>query len=83
MTNGNGYRDVFWKVIPIMATILIALVGLVWGITFVETSRRINRMDDIILCQRESIARIEAKVDLLLQYNSPSATAASSCDKIN
>ena len=83
MTNGNGYRDVFWKVIPILATILIALVGLVWGITFVETSRRINRMDDIILCQRESIARIEAKVDLLLQYSSPSTSTASSCDKIN
>lgn len=83
MTNGNGYKDVFWKVIPILATILIALVGLVWGITFVETSRRINRMDDIILCQRESIARIEAKVDLLLQYNSPSGKSSLAGEKCN
>jgi hypothetical protein len=83
MTNGNGYRDAFWKVIPILATVLIALVGLVWGITFAETSRRMNRIDDIIICQRESIARIEAKVDLLLQYNSPSTVAQSSGAKMN
>ncbi len=68
MNNGNGYKDIFWKTIPILATVLIALVGVVWGITFMEMSRRINRMDDIIFCQSESIARIEAKVDVLLEY---------------
>lgn len=77
MPNGNGYKDVFWKVIPILATVLIALVGIVWGITFMEMSRRINRMDDIILCQNESIARIEAKLDILLKYRTTESGSTS------
>lgn len=63
----NGYRDVFWKLMPILTAILVALAGTVWGLTYAGLSSRINRMDDIILSQSESIARIEAKMDVLIR----------------
>lgn len=65
----NGYREVFWKIVPIISTIIIALVSVVWGISYIELSRRINRIDDIVLRQSESSARIEAKLDVLLKSN--------------
>ena len=63
----DEYRQIFWRLIPIVVGILLALIGAVWGVTYAELSRRINRMDDIILEQKETVARIEAKLDILLQ----------------
>jgi len=67
--NTNGYKDVFWRIMPVVTMILVTLVGVVWGLTYAELSRRINRLDDIILYQSETVARIEAKLDILIQNN--------------
>ncbi|RKZ30134.1 hypothetical protein DRQ36_06555 [bacterium] len=64
--NTNGYKDAFWRIIPILTMILVSLIGVVWAITYSELSHRMNRIDDIILIQNESIARIEAKLDILI-----------------
>ncbi len=62
----NEYKNVFWKLLPIALSILIALVGIVWGLTYSELSNRVNRVDNIILDQSAAIGRIEAKLDILL-----------------
>jgi len=51
---------------PILSAILVGLIGTVWGLTYMELSSRINKMDEIIMCQRETVIRIESKLDLLL-----------------
>jgi len=66
MDRGNGYREAFWKIMPILSAILVGLIGTVWGLTYMELSSRINKMDEIIMCQRETVIRIESKLDLLL-----------------
>ncbi|MCK5832948.1 hypothetical protein KAH81_04665 [bacterium] len=65
----DEYRNIFWRLAPIGLSVIIALIGIVWGITYAELSNRINRMDDIILTQTEAVGRIEAKVDLILENN--------------
>ncbi len=62
----NEYKNVFWKLVPIALSILVALVGIVWGLTYGGLSNRVNRMDNIILDQSAAIGRIEAKLDILL-----------------
>ena len=62
----NEYKNVFWKLVPIALSILVALVGIVWGLTYSELSNRVNRMDNIVFDQSAAIGRIEAKLDILL-----------------
>ncbi|GEM_PF-1917488 len=65
----DEYRNIFWKLAPIALSVFLALIGIVWGMTYAELHSRVNRMDDIILTQKEAIVRIEAKLDIILESN--------------
>ncbi|HHS50400.1 MAG TPA: hypothetical protein ENN07_04715 [candidate division Zixibacteria bacterium] len=65
----DEYKNIFWKLAPIVLSVFIALVGVVWGMTYAELSARVNRMDDIIMSQKEAIVRIESKLDIILEKN--------------
>ncbi len=69
----NEYKNVFWRLVPIGLSILVALIGIVWGLTFADLSSRVDRIDNIILDQTEAIGRIEAKLDILLNNRQKTA----------
>jgi len=65
-TNGNGEKKMLWKALTILMIVVTTLIGTVWGVTYGANSKRLSSAEMVIAKQQDRLARIETKIDILL-----------------